>query len=113
MAKRIHIDVPGVRINESDRRVLSCVASCAREATHLACEAVPIPYRRFMDDIALCETSVIRICRRLRENGLMTVELNEDANGGRLANSYALTALGIEVLRLADDAVAAGRLGTR
>lgn len=113
MAKRIHIDVPGVRINESDRRVLSCVASCAREATHLACVAVPIPYRRFMDDMGLCETSVIRICKRLRENGLMTVVVNEDEKGGRLANSYALTALGIEVLRLADEAMAAGRLGSR
>ena len=113
MAKRIHIDVPGVRINESDRRVLSCVASCAREASQLACVAAPIPYRRFMDDMGLCEMSVIRICKRLRDSGLMVVELNEDERGGRLANSYALTALGIEVLRLADEAVDAGRLGSR
>lgn len=112
MAKRIHIDVPGIRLNESDHRALACVASCAREATHLACRPVPIPYQRFMEDTGLCETSAMRICRRLREAGLMVVEFNKDQNGARLANSYALTALGIEVLRLADEALAAGRLGS-
>ena len=113
MAKRIDLGVPGVRLNETGHRALRLIAERAREQNRLACVPVRIGRREFGPALGLSETSVIRACHLLEQAGLIVTEGNRLESGAQVANSYALTALGIEVLRLADIAVAEGRVGTR
>lgn len=111
MAKRIKLDIPGVRLNETEHRTLALVAERARATSGLACEPTPIPLRDFVARLEMSQASAMRSCHSLHEDGLMVISPNRLETGAQVANSYSLTALGIEVLRLADAAVAEGRVG--
>lgn len=111
MAKRIDLQVPGVRLNETGYRFLGFIAERARVATGLACEPVQIGRKEFRSLLDMTDTSIIRACHALESNGLIEIKPCRDENGAQVMNSYALTALGIEVLRIADKAVAEGRVG--
>lgn len=111
MAKRILIDVPGVRLNETGHKTLAYIASAARAASGLACEPVPISRKDFVGALGVSQSCSIRTCAALEGSGLIRMELRSGNDGGQEANAYRLTALGIEVLRLADEAVARGHVG--
>lgn len=112
MAKKIRLDIPGVRVNETGHRVLSYIADCARKANRgLACEPVAISRRNFCRELGISETGAIRTCHALEACGLMVCTSRTMEDGGQIANRYHLTALGLEVLRLCDVAVAEGRVG--
>lgn len=111
MAKRIQIDVPGVRLNETGYKTLAHIASAARAATRLACNPVPISRKSLTTALGVSQSCGFRTCAALEENGLIRVESHANGDGGQGANAYCLTALGLEVLRLADEAVAKGRVG--
>lgn len=111
MAKRIQLYVPGVRLNETGFKALAFIAERARAASGLACRPVPISRRELCDCMGVSSASCFRTCKALEASGL--IESSESAleNGARVANTYNLTALGIEILRLAEEAVATGKVG--
>lgn len=111
MAKRILLDIHGVRLNETSYKLLGCIAGAARGKHGLACVPVALSRRSLAAQIDCSTSNVIRSCRALEEQGLIVVTVNNLQNGAQTKNNYALTALGIEALRLADEAVAAGKVG--
>lgn len=111
MAKRIHIDVPGVRLNETGYRMLAFIAASARAESRIACSPVAISRRCFMDGLGISQSCCVRTGAALKRYGLIESGLSIGVNGAQGANTYRLTALGIEVLRLADEAVDSGRVG--
>ena len=111
MARRIALDIPGVRLNETSHAALALIARKARERSGLACKPVPISRRQFGEELGMSGSNSIRTCRMLEDGGLIVAHDCTHEDGSQSANSYCLTALGIEVLRLADEAVAAGRVG--
>lgn len=112
MAKRIQLGVPGVRLNETMHIALRLIALRAREASGLACEPVQVPVRDFARETGLTQSTAIRATHALQESKLVEISPVWFDDGSQRANAYSLTALGIEVLRLADEAVAEGRVGT-
>lgn len=112
MAKRIQVGVPGVRLNETMHAVLRLIACRAREASGLACEPVQVPLRDFAQEAGVTQSSTIRAAHALGKAKLIVITPVWYDDGSQCANAYSLTALGIEVLRLADIAIAEGRVGT-
>lgn len=103
MAKRVNLGIPGVRLNGTGHRVLATIASRARAATGLACEPVQVSMRELSREARVTASTAIRTAHSLEANGLITSEERSREDGGQLANAFALTALGIECLRIADE----------
>lgn len=103
MAKRVHVGVPGVRINETDHRVLASIAQLVRRGNGVACKPYPVSHRELRVLTQASEGSVLRSCKALERCGLVVVEPQFLETGAQAASFFALTALGLEVLRLADE----------
>ena len=107
MAKRVNLGIPGVRLNETGHRVLAAIASRARAATGLACEPVQVRVRELSREARVSWSTCVRTAHSLEGYGLITSEERIGEDGGTLPNAYALTALGLECLRIADELAAA------
>lgn len=101
MAKRVQVGVPGVRLNETSYAVLCAIARYS-EAQHVVrCAPVEMSYKLIAAHAGVSSQAALRSCAALRDNGLLLVEHTAAASGGQGANIYQITALGLEVLRLA------------
>lgn len=103
MSKRVRIGVPGIKINEACLAVLGVIAQSAREANLVACKPVALGHRALEQRAGISRASVVRSIRMLEENDLIIAYENNSENGAQLENSYALTAMGLEVLRLGKE----------
>lgn len=112
MTRRVDIGVPEIRANETDCRVLRAVATRALAETGLRFSPVVASLAELAMSVGVGAQSDMAACSGLAERGIMVVTLRVNASGGRLANSYELTAVGLEVLRLAEKCGAFGPEGS-
>ena len=96
MSKRVRVNIPGVRVNETGCRVLRIIAERS------GCE-VQLAHREIAQAAAVSVPTVIRTLAALRDCELVIVRDNVQPNGARLPNGYELTALGLEVIRMAEE----------
>lgn len=103
MSKRVRVNIPGVRVNETGCRVLRVIAerSCCEHGRR--CAEVQLAHRDIAQAAAVSVPTVIRTLAALRDCELVIVRDNVQPNGARLSNSYELTALGLEVIRMAEE----------
>lgn len=102
MAKRVHICIPKVCVNETDCEVLRMIAGQAEQASGYRCAPVAISRKQFCRTLDKTERTLIRSCNKLCEEGLLITMSHALDNGTRLANTYEVTALGLEVVRLTE-----------
>lgn len=105
MSKRIKLNIPGIRLNESGYLILEFVAARARALWGLACRPVMLSNAEIGEYAGITKGSIMRAVHELERSGMVVSYKNTCESGARLPNSYALTALGIEVLRLAQEAM--------
>lgn len=103
MGKPIRVNIPGVRVNEMGCRVLRAIAERSSDANGPRCAEVRLSHRDIADAVSIGITTVIRALASLCDCDLVIVCDNIQPNGARLRNSYELTALGLEVLRMAEE----------
>ena len=103
MSKRVRVNIPGVRVNETGCRVLRLIAERFCDEHGRRCAEVQLPHRDIAEAIAISIPTVIRTLASLRDYGLVIVRDNIQPNGARMCNSYELTALGLEVIRMAEE----------
>lgn len=102
MAKRVAVNIPGVRVNETDCKVLRVIAGLAEQREGFRCAPVSVSRRELHELVQKSEQTMIRSCRTLCREGLLVMTGNTMDNGAQVANSYEITALGLEVIRMAD-----------
>ena len=112
MTRRVDIGVPEVRVNETDCRVLRAVATRALAKTGLRFSPVVASLAELTVSVGVGAQSVGAACSGLAERGIMVVTPRVNASGGRHANSYELSAVGLEGLRLAEECGAFGPEGS-
>ncbi|MDO4436489.1 MAG: hypothetical protein Q4B77_00820 [Coriobacteriaceae bacterium] len=100
MAKRVPLDIPNVRVNETSFAILRAIATIAEVHTGLRCGSVSVSHRELRSLVPVSEQTVMRSCASLRDSGLLLIREGALENGARAANEYEVTALGLEVLRL-------------
>ena len=103
MTRRVDVRIPGMRVNETECRVLSAIASVASDRCGYRCAEIGMSYREIRNASAVCGHTVMRTCASLRLKGLLEVNAHKLANGGTAANTYRVTALGLEVIRMAEE----------
>ena len=103
MAKHVHVCIPEVCVNETDCEVLRMIAGYAEQVSGYRCAPVAISRKQFCSSLDKTERTIIRSCNKLCEEGLLITRGHTLDNGARLANTYEVTALGLEVVRLTDD----------
>lgn len=103
MSKRVRVNIPGVRVNETGCCVLRFIAerSCTEHGRR--CAEVQLSHRDIAEAVAISIPTVIRSLASLRDYNLVNIRGNVLPNGARLSNSYELTALGLEVIRMAEE----------
>ena len=89
MSKRVRVNIPGVRVNETGCRVLRIIAERSGCEHGRRCAEVQLAHRDIAQAAAVSVPTVIRD--------------NVQPNGARLPNGYELTALGLEVIRMAEE----------
>lgn len=67
------------------------------------CAEVQLAHRDIAQAAAVSVPTVIRTLAALRDCELVIVRDNVQPNGARLPNGYELTALGLEVIRMAEE----------
>lgn len=102
MAKRVRVNIPGVRVNETDCQVLRVIADHAVAQSGFRCAPVSVSRRELHEGVGKSEQTIIRSCKALSDEGLLIITSNIMDNGAQVANTYEITALGLEVIRLAD-----------
>ena len=95
MSKRVRVNIPGVRVNET-----GCRSGCEHGRR---CAEVQLAHRDIAQAAAVSVPTVIRTLAALRDCELVIVRDNVQPNGARLPNGYELTALGLEVIRMAEE----------
>lgn len=103
MSKRVRVNIPGVRVNETGCRVLRVIAERSCYEHGRRCAEVQLAHRDIAQAAAVSVPTVIRTLAALRDCELVIVRDNVQPNGARLSNSYELTALGLEVIRMAEE----------
>ena len=103
MSKRVRVIIPGVRVNETGCRVLRVIAERSCYEHGRRCAEVQLAHREIAQAAAVSVPTVIRTLAALRDCELVIVRDNVQPNGARLSNSYELTALGLEVIRMAEE----------
>ncbi len=103
MSKRVRVNIPGVRVNETGCRVLRVIAERSNIEHGRRCVEVRLAHRDIAKAAAVSVPTVIRTLAALRDCKLVIVRDNVRPNGARLPNSYELTALGLEVIRIAEE----------
>lgn len=103
MSKRVRFNIPGVRVNETGCRVLRIIAERSGCEHGRRCAEVQLAHRDIAQAAAVSVPTVIRTLAALRDCELVIVRDNVQPNGARLPNGYELTALGLEVIRMAEE----------
>lgn len=103
MAKRVPLAIPNVRVNETSLAVLRVIANRALHTTGVRCGRVPISLREMSSLVSTSEQTIRRSCSALCDEGLLLRFEGWLDNGGQEANSYEITALGLEVLRQTEE----------
>lgn len=102
MAKRVKVNIPGVRVNETDCQVLRVVAKHAVRQSGYRCAPVAVSRRELREGVNKSEQTLIRSCKALCDDGLLIMTSNTMDNGAQVANIYEITALGLETIHQAD-----------
>lgn len=103
MSKRVRVNIPGVRVNETGCRVLRVIAERSSREHGRRCAEVQLSHRDIARSVAVSVPTVIRTLAALRDCELVIAHDNIQPNGAQLPNSYELTALGLEVIRMAEE----------
>lgn len=103
MSKRVRVNIPGVRVNETGCHVLRAIAERSSAEHGRRCAEVQLSHRDMADAVSISIPTVIRTIASLRDYELVIVRDNIQPNGVRTCNSYELTALGLEVIRMAEE----------
>lgn len=103
MSKRVRVNIPGVRVNETGCRVLRIIAERSGCEHGRRCAEVQLAHRDIAQAASVSVPTVIRTLAALRDCELVIVRDNVQPNGARLPNGYELTALGLEVIRMAEE----------
>lgn len=101
--ERVRVNIPGVRVNETGCRVLRIIAERSGCEHGRRCAEVQLAHRDIAQAAAVSVPTVIRTLAALRDCELVIVRDNVQPNGARLPNGYELTALGLEVIRMAEE----------
>ena len=103
MSKQVRVNIPGVRVNETGCRVLRAIAVRSTDEHGRRCAEVQLSHRDIAEAVSISIPTVIRTIAALRDCDLVIVRDNIQPNGARMCNSYELTALGLEVIRMAEE----------
>ena len=100
MAKKVKLGVEGLKVNETECKLLTCLVQTSRALHRIGCEYVALSRRELAQSIGCSSLTVIRTCQKLESDGLIEIRPEHLDNGAQMANSYRVTALGLEVSRL-------------
>lgn len=103
MTKRVELWSPEIRLNETNCRLLCVVAHRAENEGGLRLSPVIAGIGDLANAMGVGVSTVRASIHRLCSAGFMTVEERSDENGGRLASSYELTAIGLEAVRIVEE----------
>lgn len=106
MAKKVKLGVEGLKVNETECRLLAYLVQRSRELHRIGCEHVALSRKEISRAIGCSPLTVIRTCQKLEGDGLIEIRFEHLENGAQMANSYRVTALGLEVSRLYRERVA-------
>lgn len=100
MAKRVKLGIEGLRVNETECRLLCTIIERSRRERGVGCEYVAMSRRDMATALGCSPLTTVRSCQALEEAGLMEAHPEHMDNGAQVASSYRATALGLEVARL-------------
>lgn len=106
MAKRVQLGIEGLKVNETECKLLTCLVQTSRAQHRIGCGYVALSRKEIARAIGCSPLTVIRTCQKLESDGLIEIRSEHLDNGAQMANSYRVTALGLEVSRLYRDCVA-------
>lgn len=105
MAKRVNLGIQGLRINETECEILLYILRCAREQRGLGCDPIGLSRRSLSAAVGRSAQTTLRACSALAEKDLIRVDTQHTTDAGQVANAYSVTALGIEITRLYEEAL--------
>ncbi len=100
MAKRVRLGIEGLKVNETECRLLELVVERSRGQHRIGCEFVDLSRKEMREHLGCSTPTTVRSCLYLVDSGLLEVRTEHLDNGAQVANSYRATALGLEVVRL-------------
>lgn len=106
MAKKVKLGVEGLKVNETECRLLTYLVQRSRALHLIGCEHVALSRKEIARVIGCSPLTVIRTCQKLEGDGLIEIRFEHLENGAQMANSYRATALGLEVSRLYRERIA-------
>lgn len=106
MAKKVKLGLEGLKVNETECKLLACLVQTSRAQHRIGCEYVALSRKEIAQLIGCSSLTVIRTCQKLEGDRLIEIRSEHLDNGAQMANSYRVTALGLEVSRLYREHVA-------
>lgn len=100
MAKRVKLGIEGLRINETECRILDFVIERSRQDHTVGCAFVSISRKQLAQAVGTSTLTTWRTCQHLVAQGLLEMRDEHLGSGAQVANSYRATAIGLEVARL-------------
>ena len=100
MARQVKLGLAGLRLNETECRLLEMIVERSRAQHRVGCEYVALSRSEMAAHLRCSVLTTLRSCQSLEDAGLIDARAGCLDTGARVANSYCATALGIEVARL-------------
>lgn len=100
MAKRVRLGIEGLRVNETECRLLCAIIERSRREHVIGCGYVAMSRRDMAAALGCSPLTTVRSCKALEDAGLMEVHFEHMDSGAQVASTYRATALGLEVARL-------------
>lgn len=107
MAKKVKLGIEGVKVNETECRLLVYLTGKSREQSRIGCSYVALSRREIAKAIDCSTLTVLRSCQKMERDGLLEMRPEHLDNGAQMANSYRVTAMGMEVGRLYEESLKA------